>query len=323
MSKKFFAQFRQRINAWVLRDLKPEHGNITLQRRRIYILPTRAGLLLAAALAAMLVASINYQLSLGFLFTFLIGAIAIVAMHRTHDTLLGLQVTCLDTRPAHAGGKAVYVLRLTNVHKHVRGGLRIQFDEDVKAQREVWLGPSQTFDLNLDVPATRRGWLACPRLKISTVYPFGLWHSWSYFWPAAKALVYPALVKDAAPPSGHGQGQGAARPGATQEAFSHVTPYQDGQDVRMLYWRGFARGVLAIRQHEGESGDERVYRLDALPPQLNIEERLARLATALVRADIGGDRFGLVLGNETPLVDRGATHRHTCLSRLATFGMPA
>jgi uncharacterized protein (DUF58 family) len=316
-----FEPLKQRINTWVLRDLKPEHGVITLLRRRIYILPTRAGLLLAAAVAAMLVASINYQLSLGFLFTFLIGAIAIVAMHRTHDTLLGLQIQCLDTRPAHAGGNVVFTLRLANLHKHVRGGLRIQFDEAIKAQREVWLGPSEQFDLQLEVPAPQRGWFACPRLKISTVYPFGLWHSWSYFWPAEKALVYPPLVKDAAPPSGHGQGHGASHAGVAPEAFSHVTPYQEGQDVRMLHWRGFARGVLAIRQHEGESGQERVYRIDTLPMQLTLEERLARLATALVRADLGGDRFGLVLGQETPLVDRGAAHRHACLSRLATYGL--
>jgi uncharacterized protein (DUF58 family) len=316
-----FETLKNRINTWVLRDLKPEYGTITLQRRRIYILPSHAGLLMAGAVAAMLVASINYQLSLGFLFTFLIGSIAIVAMHRTHDTLMGLQIQCLDTRPAHAGGKVVFILRLTNPHKHVRGGLRIQFDEALKAQREVWLGPNEQFDLQLEIPAPQRGWFACPRLKISTVYPFGIWHSWSYFWPAEKALVYPALVKEAAPPSGHGQGQGAARPGSAQEAFSHVAPYQDGQDTRMMYWRGFARGVLAIRQHEGESGQEHVYRMDTLPAHLHIEERLARLATALVRADLGGDRFGLVLGQENAVVDRGAAHRHTCLARLATFGL--
>jgi uncharacterized protein (DUF58 family) len=316
-----FEQLRQRINAWVLRDLKPEHGSITLVRRHIYILPTKAGWLLALAMLAMLVASINYQLSLGYLFTFLIGAIAVVGMHRTHDNLLGLQVTCLDARPAHAGGKAVFVLRLTNPHKHVRAGLSLTHADEQPNQ--VWIAPNQSVDLQVEVPAPKRGWLACPRLMAQTVYPLGIFRSWSYIWPAAKALVYPAIVSQAAPPTGQGQGVGASRIGSQQDAFSHVLPYQDGQDTRLMHWRGLARGVVALRQHEGEAGDEHIYRLDAMPEQMLLEEKLARMATAVVRADVQGARFGVALGTETALVNRGAAHRHDCLAKLATFGTAA
>ncbi|MGL4575994.1 MAG: hypothetical protein ACRCV9_14510 [Burkholderiaceae bacterium] len=321
---------RHRINAWVLRRLKPEHGQITLQRRSIYILPTKAGLLMGMAMAAMLVASINYQLSLGYLFTFLIGAVAVVGMHRTHDTLLGLQVTCLDTRPAHAGGNTVFVLRLTNPHRHARAGLNVRVDDGTQpasgaaqAQRDLWIDASGSVDVHLEVNAPRRGFVACPRLLVSTVYPLGIFRSWSYVWPAAKAMVYPAIVPHAAPPTGHGQGIGASRVGSQQDAFSHVAPYQDGQDSRFMYWRALARGIAAVRHHEGEAGDEHVYRLDALPEQMPLEEKLARIATAVVRADVQGARFGVSLGHETPVVNRGAAHRHDCLAKLAVFRLSA
>jgi uncharacterized protein (DUF58 family) len=312
---------RQRVNAWVLRRLKPEHGQITLQRRGIYILPTKAGLLMGLAMAAMLVASINYQLSLGYLFTFLIGAVAVVGMHRTHDTLLGLQITCLDTRPAHAGGKVVFVLRLTNPHRYARAGLNVRVDDSAlrAAPRDLWIGASESIDVHLEVNAPRRGFLACPRLLISTVYPLGVFRSWSYCWPAAKAMVYPAIVPQPAPPTGHGQGIGASRVGSQQDAFSHVAPYQDGEDSRFMYWRALARGIAAVRHHEGEAGDEHVYRLDALPELMPLEEKLARIATAVVRADVQGARFGVSLGQEVPLVNRGAAHRHDCLAKLAMF----
>ncbi|MFM2399169.1 MAG: hypothetical protein RL341_1326 [Pseudomonadota bacterium] len=321
-----FEQARARVNAWVLRRLKPEHGQITLQRRGIYILPTKAGLLMGMAMAAMLVASINYQLSLGYLFTFLIGAVAVVGMHRTHDTLLGLQITCLDTRPAHAGGNAVFVLRLTNPHRYARAGLQVRVDDAAlaargaaQAPRDLWVGPNDSIDVHLEVSAPRRGFVACPRLLISTVYPLGIFRSWSYVWPAAKAMVYPAIVAHPAPPTGQGHGIGANRAGSQQDAFSHVAPYQDGQDSRFMYWRALARGVVAVREHEGEAGDEHIYRLDSMPENMPLEEKLARIATAVVRADVQGARFGVSLGQEAALVNRGAAHRHDCLAKLAVF----
>ena len=57
-----------------------EHGEVLLDRRRVYILPTRAGILFAAAMLMMLIGSINYMLQLGFLLTFLVTSMALVAM---------------------------------------------------------------------------------------------------------------------------------------------------------------------------------------------------------------------------------------------------
>jgi hypothetical protein len=54
----------------------PHAGPLRLAQRNVYVLPTRAGLLYALVLLTMLIASINYALSLGFLLTFLLGAVA-------------------------------------------------------------------------------------------------------------------------------------------------------------------------------------------------------------------------------------------------------
>ena len=52
---------------------------LRLSRRRIYVLPTRAGTVFAFFLLAMLVAAINYTNNLAFLLTFLLGRISILS----------------------------------------------------------------------------------------------------------------------------------------------------------------------------------------------------------------------------------------------------
>jgi uncharacterized protein (DUF58 family) len=151
-----------------------------------------------------------------------------------------------------------------------------------------------------------------------------MWRAWSYAWPRANALVYPALAREAAPRSGRGKGAGASRAGSGQDAFSHVSPYHDGDDARRMHWQSFAREQLALRYHEGEAGDEDLYRLDAIEPNIPLEERLSRLATALVQADQRGARFALAL-NESEAARAqfaaGGAHRHALLARLALLGI--
>ena len=68
---------RSRLRAWFYGKQAVEHGPITLGHRRVYIMPTRTGMMFAATLAIMLVGSINYVLSLGFMLTFLLSGLAL------------------------------------------------------------------------------------------------------------------------------------------------------------------------------------------------------------------------------------------------------
>lgn len=313
-----------RIQAWILRRDSPQAGTIKLHRRRVYIVPTQPGFLFGMVLLAMLLASINYQLSLGYLFTFLVAAVGVVGMHRTHDVLLGLEVSCVQTLPGHAGGEVTFVLRISNPHRHLRAGLMFFVEKTLLAQ-EVFVEPLGQRDIPIVVRAERRGFAQCPRIRIESVFPFGLWRAWSYVWPKMNVLVYPALSAQAAPRSGRGKGAGANRAGSGQDSFSHVSAYHDGDDVKRLHWQSFAREQLALRQHEGEAGDEDLYRLDALEAHLPLEERLSQLASAIVWADQRGARFALAL-NEAEATRAqfatGSAHRHALLARLALVGMP-
>ena len=89
--------------AWVRRRQGADQLPVTLARRRLYILPTRAGIAFAALLFLMLLAGLNYANSLALLLTFLLAGFALVAMQPCHRNLLGLSCRRLSAPPVFAG----------------------------------------------------------------------------------------------------------------------------------------------------------------------------------------------------------------------------
>ena len=92
---------RSALQAWWHNRL-PRRDTLTLTQRNVYILPTRAGWMLALTLVLLLVASINYQLNLGYLLTFLLAGSAVVGMHVCHGNLRGLTLNLHPPEPVHA-----------------------------------------------------------------------------------------------------------------------------------------------------------------------------------------------------------------------------
>ena len=83
------ASVRQRFQRWWQARL-PLSDTLTLTQRNVYILPTGAGWMLLLTLLVLLVASINFQLNLGYLLTFLLAGSAVVGMYICHANLRGL-----------------------------------------------------------------------------------------------------------------------------------------------------------------------------------------------------------------------------------------
>ena len=96
---RMLANLRQSISDWIFRAAVPEAPPVTLVQRRIFILPTRQGYLFAVTLLLLLLASINYALSLGFVLTFLLAAWRGVAMLHTWRNLAHLQPAPGPLRP--------------------------------------------------------------------------------------------------------------------------------------------------------------------------------------------------------------------------------
>ena len=76
--------WRQRLNpARFLRGLGPEAGPVTLNRARIFILPTRQGLAYALVLFAILAGAVNYENSLAYALVFTLVGLGVVSIIHT------------------------------------------------------------------------------------------------------------------------------------------------------------------------------------------------------------------------------------------------
>ncbi len=75
------AAIRDWTRRWIRRRQGPDPAAVNLHRGRIYILPTGLGVAFGVMLFAMLLGSLNYANNLGLALTFLLAALALVAMH--------------------------------------------------------------------------------------------------------------------------------------------------------------------------------------------------------------------------------------------------
>lgn len=322
-----------RIGAWISGRRGPDQGAVTLDRRRVYILPTTAGLVFGAAMLVLLIGSINYSLQLGYALTFLVTSMAIVGMHATHANLAQIVLRGVRVEPVFAGDVAVFQLTATNPTTVDRYALRFCFIDPTAAPRWFsWWGkqpalPSVSTEVpargdrgvGVPLPAPQRGRLPAPRIVIETRFPFGLWRAWAYLTPALTAMVYPAPEIDAPPlpAGGFGGGDGVGLAAAGDD-FAGVRPYSPGDPQKMIAWRLAARSdELSVKQFEAQGGGELLLDFGALPGHLDIEQRLSRLARWVLDADAAHMHYALRLPDSMVFAGSGPEHRAHCLTALA------
>ncbi|HUX26257.1 MAG TPA: hypothetical protein VMV87_16775, partial [Burkholderiales bacterium] len=149
----------------------PEPGSIYLQQNRVYILPTRPGLAFGMALGVMLIGSINYNLSLGYILTFLLGSMGLVAILHTFRNLVHLYITPGRVEPVFAGELAWFELFVENRSGYDRCAIGL-WHQGKSTQCDVATARGAT--VSIPVVAERRGWLTPARITLDTRFPIGL-----------------------------------------------------------------------------------------------------------------------------------------------------
>lgn len=290
-----------------------------LDRRRLYMLPTRQGMLFAMVLFVMLLAGINYENGLVYGLTFLLSGMAVVSMLYTHRNLLGLHITAGPCAPVFAGEPAVFQVCLDNPGAGARlevavehaGAQAATVDIDADGQRLV----------GIEVPTRQRGWLAMPDVGVSTQFPVGLFYSWSRRVRIDHhCLVYPRPA-GRQPLRTRGDEERKRDAGLRPEGddFIGVRDYQRGDSPRHVDWKAVARGQPLQTKRFGGDRRQSVWldweELDGL----DTETRLSVLCRWVLDAETGGMLYGLRLPDNTIAPGGGPDHRHKCLEALALF----
>ena len=310
------------LRRWLFRQQPDRQLPIELTQRRIYILPTGAGLLFAAVLTVMLIGAINYNLGLGHALVFLLAAIGLLAMVHTFRNLFALQLLPGRPEPVFAGEAARFPLRIDNPGRLPRRAIELAFAGQTTVNAD--LSPSGSATVNIPFVTQRRGLLDPGRLTLATRYPLGLLRAWSHPYPLWSCLVYPRVIHRPLPAAAR-QGVVDQRQGDSgQEDFAGLRQRQDGDPTRHIAWKAVARRTdeqpLLVKQFAGGGADELWLRWSQTAFTCDDEQRLSILTGWVIAADRQQARYGLDLPARRITPARGPAHRAACLQALALFG---
>lgn len=310
---------RARLVRW-WEHRQPPCDQMSLTQRNIYVLPTRAGLMLGVTLLALLIGSINYQLNLGYMLTFLLAGSAAMALFAGHANLRGLSVALRQLDEVYAGAASTVHIDLTNPGKRARYSIAVRTHDHTQASL-VDVGAQAMQGASLAVPCPRRGEHALPLIVLESRFPMGAFRVWSVWRPRAMQLVYPA--PEAHPPAlpvGEASvGQGGASAAPDWSEFDGVRAYRTGDPLKTLLWKKFAKsGELVSR--DGQTSRQHQLWLDwARCGSLDGEARISRLTAWVLQADRLGLPYGLRLPGREVQPGQGPQHRMACLKVLALW----
>ena len=317
---------RARIDRWFLSRQTPS-DTLELTQRNVYIVPTRAGWMLFATLLVLLVASINYQLNLGYLLTFLLAGSVMVGMHVGHATLRGLALHLMPPEAQYAGTAAMFRIVLNNQRRSMRYGIGLSVRGSGQwAWGDVPAQGSETIEVAFQPP--QRGLYSVPALTAETRFPLGTFRVWTVWRPAARLMVYPAPELHPPPLPVGEPSDGAVSSAATSSTqpageYDGVRPYRRGDPLKLVVWKKAAR-AQAAGSDELVSRDTSQTRRQALwldvqrVGLVDAEQRLSRLCAWVLMADRLGLEYGLRVGAFVVLPGQGEGHRRRCLEVLAT-----
>lgn len=316
----------RRRSAWRARATARDRGDVLLGQRRVYILPTRAGLGFGVLLLVLLIGSVNYNLGLGFGLTFVAAGCAVADMLATWRNLAGLTLRPGRAPDVFAGEEAPFELHVLNGSRLDRYAVWIDFEHAATPRHAVDVDAGGSAAVVLGAPTTTRGWLAAPRVRVSTQFPLGLFRAWSWWQPDSRALVYPFPEAEAPPLPADGRPGPEGSGSAGSDDFAGVRSYQPGDPLRHLAWRQIARldpalgGQLVTKHFDGGSVDELLLDFDALPARLDLELRLSRVARWVLEAEGRALPYALRVGRAEVEPALGAAHQAACLRALALYG---
>jgi uncharacterized protein (DUF58 family) len=318
------APLRNLWQAW-WHNRRPRSDVWQLTQRNIYILPTQAGCIFGLTLLTLLIASINYQLNLGYVLTFLLAGAAVVSMHTTHNTLRGLSLHLKPVSPVFAQEVAMLEVVLVNAKK-ARYGLALKVQAAADTTR-VWVDvPAQSQACaHVSWLATQRGRHAVPTLALETRFPLGLFRAWTVWRPAAELLVYPELEhpRPALPASYAENSSGSRQRQGAGSEFEGVRGYRRGDALKLVIWKKAAQaqasGSDLVVRDATTVASQQLWLHWQLTPGLPTEQRLSRLAAWVVAAAANANDYGLSLPGVLITPGQGEVHRHSCLEALALY----
>jgi uncharacterized protein (DUF58 family) len=309
---------RRPVFKFISKRSGPFEGEVRLTRDRIYIVPTKTGLIFAALLLILLIGSINYEKNLGFILTFLLAGIGNVLLLSTWRNIAGLKLKGGDTQPVFAGEAGRFSVQLVNQQLYDRFSIAISqhgVEQDI-----VDCAANSNQLITFEVASKTRGRLDAGRFRLYTEFPSGLFTAWTWVDLSMSCLVYPAPDNSIVPPAvDHNENGEADTAGQGMENFSHLRKYHQGDNINRISWKALAKtDEIFTKQFIGAKPVTHWISWNDIPAR-DTEQRLSIMTALIIHAEKNQQCYGLRLPEKEIMPDNGNKHFHRCLAALALY----
>ncbi len=294
----------------------PFDGAVTLTRDRVYIIPTKAGLIFSLLLLTLLIGSINYEKNLGFILTFLLTGIGTILLLSTWRNIAGLELKNSMSLPVFSGQAATFSVQLVNHQLFDRFSIAIS--QHGTEQDIVDCSASSKQIINFKVETNKRGLLNAGRFRLYTEFPSGLFVAWTWVDLSMSCMVYPAPDNNIKPPVfDHSDNGNSDSSGKGLENFSHLRKYQQGDNISRISWKAAAKNdELFSKEFIGSKPVTHWINWNDIPARDN-EQRLSIMTAIIIHAKKHQQCYGIRLPEKQIQPDSGDKHFHQCLTALA------
>jgi len=291
-----------------------------LNYRRVYILPTKHGLMFSILLLAMLIGSINYNNNLGYILTFLLASIIVVGIFLTYHNILFLKVGPATLKPVFAGTHSSLPVQIGNKNYSARFAVECYLPKQAHVIGDISANASTALDIEMYF--SQRGLKTLPRFIIETTFPLGLFRAWSPIELKQSVLVYPQPATDTRLPStSAGDQEGHHHQTRGNDDFEGLKNYQLGDPLSRIHWKSAARyQTLQTKHYVGNASDELWINWHDSTHD-DIEKRLSQLTKWVILAEAAGLPYGFRIPDIEYGLSTGIQHKNNCLRALAFYGI--
>lgn len=299
----------------------------------MYIKPSRYGYSYAVFLLVMLVGVIHFNNSVGYLFVFVLLSLGLVSILYAYHNLKHIEIKNVSAEKIFSQQQATLALHVSN--QHDQHAFKVDFAQQTNTgnsgllfKQEHHLGhyqslpAKQTTLVKFSLTPPKRGWLTLKPMRISSLFPLGLFQCWRYQTPTQSVLVYPKPEGHLDIPTNAWQGAGkedSAKEG--QDDFIGLKRYREGDSLNKIAWKAVARdGEMHSKQFGEQAGEQLILCMQDTPEHWHIERRLSQLCQWVLKAEQQGLVYGLKLVEQYFEPNKGRVHLHQCLKALALYG---
>ena len=273
--------FKARFSRWMAARVKRKQ-KVTLNRRIIYILPTRSGLMFVFAASLVFVAAINYAVSLAFGLAFLMISIFILAILYGFNNLNQLKLQGLSSPAVFCDDQAAFKIELSRFSGRNHEALELSFPDSHATYVDLIKNDQELVEVF--IKTNERGCFKAPLLRITTHFPLGLCRAWSVVDLDLQCIVYPKpMTFSMADLSGGSVSEEeSAFVVSGSEDYYGLRDYVPGDSLRQVAWKNVARGQGMQLKQFVDYVDSQVW-LDWDRFYGSVEERLSRICFCTVK----------------------------------------